>query len=426
MISLLLAITIQICQDGKCDTYIAIPYPTTTTTAAVATTTSSTSTTLPPVPPVSLWGWFGAYDNNGATTTEWPKKVRMRYLIGGVDQQAALVPTMKTRAVAANNASQQLLFYLGFAANDSRCNCWEQHLGDQWSQYYLRDAKGNIVYTNDAGGGRVRAMDIGNSGYVSAWGKAVLDETSRNGWHGVLGDYCLRCNGFWGWSAKPINPRTGKEYTCQEYRHDMASALTSLRGQLHGQGKTLACNHSAAWQDKADGSGTFSDPLIQTQLRQLDAAMMEDAVYSMSGPPHSETAWLDQLRYEDYAVAHGVIVLVEGYGGVLGNATKRQYVLATALLTSGWVGQINNVNSYYADYDVELGVPRGTYECISGGTVVSGSGCPGMGLTYRRRYERGVVAVNPTTKTQTIPLGQSTATCGTSITLAGQSGKVCP
>ena len=412
-LSLVLAVTFRLCTDGSCQDYTAIPITTTTTT------TTATTTTLRAI---STWGFMGAYDQNGATVTTWPTKLHT--ILGGVDGQGPLIALAKQRASTAGNGNAWFAFYLSLGDMDSGCNCFESRLYQQLAAYTLKDSTGNKVSTNN-GLNRVYAMDIGNGVFISAWANAVATEMDTHGWTAVLADNVNRCAPqapFWGWSAKPINPRTGAIYTCADYRRDMGAALRSIKGSLGS--RRLLANHGGAWNDIADGSHTFADPLIQQQVLAVDGVQLEDCVVSMGGTPYGETAWVDQLRYRAFAAANGKRVLCEGYGGVLGDATKRAYLLASALLTGAEVGQLNTLGAYVSDYDAALGAPVGAVECIdSGGTVASP--CPGAGMAYRRRFTAGAVAVNPTTTPRTVPLGQITS-CGAAVTLAPQTGRVCP
>lgn len=334
---------------GVCKQYRIAAFTTTTSTSTLPPTSSTTTTTLPP-PPVKTWGYMGVYDGNGATVTTWPTKLAT--ILGGPDGQGALIPAAKARAVAAGNPAR-FLFYLSLGDMDSRCGCFEQHVYESLdSSFTLKDASGNKVSTNN-GIGRVYAMDPGNVAFVTAWANAVNAEVAAHGWDGVLADNVNRCNGFWGWSAPPINPRTKSVYTCADYRRDMANALRQIKAMLAG--KLLYGNHGAAWNDNADGSHTFQDPLIRAQVLAMDGVQIEDCVFKMDGTPYDETAWLDQVRYMQFAARAGKTVLCQGYDGVLSDSLKRQYLMATAFLVGAQVGQLNAVGDWRADYTASVG-----------------------------------------------------------------------
>lgn len=346
---MLLASTMWLCDIPElpgCHQYFVTPVPLTTSTTTVTTSTTTSTTTLP----LKTWGYMGVYDNNGPTVTTWPTKLTT--ILAGPDGQGSLISSAKSRAIAAGNTSARFLFYLSLGDMDSKCACFEQRVYDALDpSFTLKDASGNKVSTNN-GINRVYAMDIGNPAFIDAWVHAVNVEITTHGWDGVLADNVNRCNGFWGWSAKPINPRTGSTYLCSDYRRDLADGLKRIKASLNS--KLLYGNHGGAWNDNADGSHTFQDPFIKAQVLAMDGVQLEDCVFKMDGTPYNMTAWLDQVRYMQFAVQAGKTVLCEGYGGVLNDQTKRQYIISTAFLVGAQVGQLNNIADWKPDYTASV------------------------------------------------------------------------
>lgn len=354
MTNILLALsTMLLCDSGGlCKQYEVKEVATTTT--VVATTTSSSSTTIASststtIPKLAMWGYFGAYDNNGPTVTEWPKKLTT--LLGGPDGQGPIVKNAKQTAAAAGNTAARFLFYLSLGDMDSKCNCFEQRIYESMpASYTLKDASGNKVSTNN-GINRVYAMDIGNPQFAGAWTQAVQQEINVHGWDGVLADNVNRCASeapFWGWSAKPINPRTGQVYTCTQYRKDLGATLRQIKQGLGT--KLLYGNHGGAWN-----ANTFSDPLIQQQVLAMDGVQLEDCVFKMDTSTYGVPDWTAQVTYLQFATRNGKVALCEGYGGVLNDQVKRQYLMSTAFLTGAQLGQLNKTTEWRDDYKAAVG-----------------------------------------------------------------------
>jgi hypothetical protein len=190
-------------------------------------------------------GYFGVYD--AGTIPLWPQ--RMIEILGEANAQGPLVANGKRVAAAAGNSDAKFLFYMSLTEMDSRCGCFDQSFYDSWRtahpEWILHDANGNLVSTSN-GIGRLFAVDIGNLAYVDAWVDRAFSAMNQYGWDGVFADSIIRGN-FAGWSAPPINPRTGQRMTSAEYRSGMLAALQRIRTRFDAQGKILIGNHSSAW-----------------------------------------------------------------------------------------------------------------------------------------------------------------------------------
>jgi hypothetical protein len=373
-------------------------------------------------------GYFGVYDP--ATIPVWPQ--RMGVVLGGVDGQSALVAEAKRVAAAAGNPDARFVFYFSLTSLDAKCGCFDAHFYQSFltthPEWFLRDAAGNRLSTfvYEIGEQRQFAVDIGNPAYLDAWADWALAAMERWGWDGVWADNVLR-GLFYGWSGHPINPRTRQRYTTAEYRQDTLTALRHLRRRFDARGKLLIGNHGAAYEPD-----TFADPVIQDTIRAMHGVEIEDCVYTFSGTPHSEANWIGQLRYLAFANQHGVLTQCRGGNGTITDPAKRDYILASYLLSKeGFsnVAQFNGLRAWWPGLEVDLGRPLGGYGCLdpAAGLRPTAS-CPSPGKLYVREWERGRVLVNPTAATTaTVPLGAEFlrgTTRVTAVTLGPRSGVV--
>jgi len=411
---------------GRCTTVCTCAGATSTT----ATTTSTTSTTLAARRYRSIYtsGYLGVYDP--ATIPVWPKKLGV--ILGGPDVQGPIIDDAKQVAAAAGNTDARFVFYLNLTSLDSKCGCFEarfyQSVASTHPEWFLRDASGSRIsaFVTQYGAGRLWTVDIGNPAFIDGWADTVIAEMDRHGWDGVWADNILRGN-FYDWSAWPVNPRTGAAYTTAEYREDTLAALLHLRSRLDARGKILIGNYGSAWEPD-----TLADPVVQQQIVAMHGVEVEDCVYTFSGTPHSETMWMNQLKYLDFANRRGVLTQCRGGNGTIGDATKRDYILASYLLTKerfSNVGQLNGLSAWWPGLETDLGAPLGGFACLDPAAgLAPTTSCPSPGKIYAREWERGRVLANPTGGiTATIPLGETMLLNGTRVTsvrLAPKSGVV--
>ena len=301
---------------GRCTTVCTCAGATSTTattTSTTSTTATTTTTTLAVRRYRSIYtsGYLGVYDP--ATIPVWPKKLGV--ILGGPDVQGPLIDDAKQVAADAGNTDARFVFYLNLTSLDSKCGCFEarfyQSVASTHPEWFLRDASGNRIsaFVTQYGAGRLWTVDIGNPGFIDAWADTVIAEMDRHGWDGVWADNILRGN-FYDWSAWPVNPRTGAAYTTAEYRQDTLDALLHLRSRLDARGKILIGNYGSAWEPD-----TLADPVVQQQIVAMHGVEVEDCVYTFSGTPHSETTWINQLKYLDFANRRGVLTQCRGGNG---------------------------------------------------------------------------------------------------------------
>jgi len=381
--------------------------------------------TTPPCAPstaatIRAAGYLGFYDPQ--TIPLWPQKLRL--LKGNATAQGPLVSSAQALARSSGNPEARFVFYFSLSDMDSQGGGFDPGFYTSFiaahPEWILHDATGQKVSTNN-GLGRVFATDIGNPAYVDAWATYATVPINQYGWNGVFVDNVIRCidppYSWSGWSAKPIDPRTGQTYTCADYRKDMVAALARLGSRFHPMGKLLHGNHSGAWHGT-----TFADPLVHQEVALLDGVETEDCLADYNGHPYAEADLLDQLRYADYASA------LAGHAfechGPLGATTRETTAAFVALTTrgEGLVSELNTVGSWWSLLDQHLGTPiTDHFEAIDASGI---SAVAAPGRVYRRRFAAGVAVWNPTTVNRTVPLGQATA-CGTTVTLAPGAGRIC-
>jgi hypothetical protein len=404
---------------------------TTTTSSSTSSSSSSTSTTTVPASAArSIYasGYFGIYDSR--TVSAWPPKLGV--ILGEANAQGPLVENARKAANAAGNTDVRFIFYFSLTSIDAKCGCFDaafyNSITSAHPEWFLRDASGNRLSTfvYQIGAQRQFAVDIGNPAFVDAWADWALAAMDRWGWDGVWADNILRGN-FDGWSGWPVNPRTGARYTTADYRRDMLAAMQQLRRRFDARGKLVVGNHASAYDP-----ATFADPVVQQTLLAMHGTEIEDCVYTFSGTAHSESNWIGQLRYLDFANRRGIMTQCRGGNGTIGDPSKRDYILASYLLTKRGVSnvaQLNNVNSWWSGLEADLGAPTSDFRCLDPGAGLrETSSCPSTGKVYVREWERGRVLVNPTAGTTvTVPLGGTFLRNGnavTSVTLGPRSGAV--
>jgi hypothetical protein len=204
------------------------------------------------------------------------------------------------------------------------------------------------------------------------------------------------------WSAVPVDPRRGGPFTEAGYRADMLAALERLRRRFDAAGKLLIANHSAAWRSFDD------DEVIRRQVRAVHGVQVEDFAYTFGGRPHSEEDWLRQLRYLDFANRHGVLGWAHGGKGALMDPAKREYVLASYLLTRrgrSVVGDLNAAGTWWPALDSDLGLPTGDFYCLDpAADFARAEPCPARDRVFVRDFARARVLVNPGAAPRRIPL----------------------
>jgi hypothetical protein len=353
---------------------------------------------------IEIAGYLGHYDP--ATVPLWPE--RLQLLLGGVRREGRLVAEAKRRAAAADNPAR-FVFYLSLSSLDGGCNCFDAELlgrlRREHPEFLLRDARGEPISTflDRIGPNRQLALDVGNPAYVEAWADAALEQAARFGWDGVFADNVIRRFGG-GWSAAPVNPRTHQPYTQPEYQADMLAALRILRRRFDARGLVVIGNHGAAWRSFEE------EPLLRDQVLAMHGVQIEDFAYTWRGEPQPEADWLRQLAYMDFANRRGVLTYAHGVTGALMDPARREYVLASYLLTRrgrSVVGDLNAAKTWWPALATDLGAASGDFYCLDPGRgFARAEPCSTAGRVLARDFGRGRVLVNPGPASRAVPLGE--------------------
>jgi hypothetical protein len=376
---------------------------------------------------IEIAGYLGHYD--AATVPLWPE--RLQLLLGGVRREGPLVADAKRRAAAAGNPAR-FVFYLSLSSLDGGCKCFDaellERLRREHPEFLLRDARGEPISTflDRIGPDRQLALDVGNPAYVEAWTDAALAQAARFGWDGVFADNVIRRFGA-GWSAAPVNPRTHRPYTQPEYQTDMLAALRLLRRRFDARRLIVIGNHGGAWRSFEE------EPVLRDQVVALHGVQIEDFAYTWRGEPQPEADWLRQLRYLDFANRAGVLTYAHGVGGAFMEPARREYVLASYLLTRrgrSVVGDLNAAKTWWPALATDVGTASGDFYCLDPQRdFARGEPCPTAGRVLGRDFTRARVVVNPGETARTVPLGAAFAGLdGAAVTdplpLPAHSGRV--
>ena len=262
--------------------------------------------------------------------------------------------------------------------------------------WILRDANGAALYIPYAcanGSCPQYAGDIGNPGFRARW---ISDAraTMRAGYQGIFQDdfnMRLQIGDGTGQLVPPINPRTRRPMTDDEWRRYMADFATEIR---------KAFPKAELVQNQVYFFASPSHPDVVRATKQathvwVERAFNDAGIVGGKGPYGFETL----LAFVDAVHDRGVGTIEE-----IQTPTGPEYALACYFLTStGADGLVNRYrewpNNWWAANDVDLGNPdwpKGRF----GRTRWNG--------LFRRDFTRGVVLVNqPGSAAVTVNLGRA-------------------
>jgi hypothetical protein len=313
------------------------------------------------------------------------------------------------------NPTLVLLGYLSATFNKSR-------LGLSYPEaYYLHSATGARV----SSGTNNYAMDPGNAGWQAdrvAHAQALVS----TGYDGVFFDSMGPAPTTPGYlSAIPMNPRTGQAYTALAWMNDTA-AMASLAKVAVGPTKQITGNGLGS-------ASAFFDPVAPTAVltKALDAANAESwirkAGTAATGfPSPSKFQAAVQMLTAAAATGRTVFVQVKMWGS--GTATQidqwHRFSLATFLLGA------TGADAYeFSPTNTEAGIlGDSAYEHVQIGSPTAGPS-PFPDGHYERQFATGLVVVNPTGSTVTVPLAKSyinlsAQTVSSSLVLPANSGDI--
>jgi len=256
--------------------------------------------------------------------------------------------------------------------------------------------------------GYLWAMDVGSASYQQRWADNVIAELISQGWDGVFMD--------------DVNPTMKYHYdvgSVAKYPSDAAysaatrSALAAIGPRVRAAGKLAVANIGSWSEYSAVGNGW---------LQLLDGAMEEMFLKwgNSAGQGYGGTGrWDQDLRLLKEADRQNKIFLAITHSGAT-DVQAARYGYATMLLGSNGRGYFALAQDYtsetwFPEYDYDLGDPTAAETADASGV-------------HRRRFERGLVLVNPTASSQGVSFERSYSGSGltnaTAATMPPYSGLI--
>ena len=250
-------------------------------------------------------------------------------------------------------------------------------------------------------------LDPGNSGWQDYIAKKAYERINSSNYDGIFLDVVLPYLkvGLGNFDSKPVNPRTGKEYTSEQWARDQDQKLEKIKKKI---GNKLLISNGVGW------GKSYYEYNGEIFFDTVDGIMVEGFVRWGSTPLNvfrSEKDWksdVDMLKEIDSKVKI-VLVYTKFLDTLPGTPEQKEdyrlYSLTTFLLGKG-VGQFYLVGEIEAN---EFGTTRPRVSTVyqpSWGTEI---GAPlgdyyKQGGVYQRDFTGGKVLVNPTYNTQTLNL----------------------
>jgi hypothetical protein len=272
--------------------------------------------------------------------------------------------------------------------------------GEAPESWYLKNTGGK-EFTSEAYDW-LWAMDVGSAAYQKRWYENVIGEVETQGWDGVFIDDANASMKF------AYDPSEVAKYPNDaSYSAAMESALAYIGPKVQARGK-LAIANFAQW---VEAPGTYD-----RWLGYLSGGL--DEMFAKWGRNAGEGyraawQWEDQVAEAEYAAAAGKIFIGFTQGAV-GETQAARYGYASVLLG----GDDRASYAFTPNYTEETWLPEYEYEIGSPLGAESGD----SDGVHRRRFEDGLVLVNPTESTQTVSFGGTYSGSG----LEGATGATMP
>lgn len=320
----------------------------------------------------------------------------------------------------------------GFMSTINNKDAWNLG-GDIYNDYIVPNKPGwvikdkNGVVVGNAWVPNEAMMDHGNMDFVDYYFDFFIQVPSTiagGRWKGTytdrkwntrfLDNFKVYLFDGWGWTSRPINPTTGKEFTQDEREQDMLSASARLRqlADTEANGLKYVANVYS------DVEALYFDRDIYPEIMQyIDYAMFEAWTTNLSGEPAPENIWRRRvLAAQDMVQNRRAEPVVQaGIGDfwyalsslLLVRENGKGMIWSQAIYSDAILSKLNSL---------DMGKPTQSMVYLSG--------------AYQRNWERGKIVVNPNdTKTVTVSLGGNykdleTGSIVNSVTLAPKKGKV--
>ena len=323
--------------------------------------------------------------------------------------------------IHAMDPSKKVIVYRDFMNIKENLSEWELALENRW---ILLDENGDYVYARNHPNNKV--ADRGSPsfrGYMASWIRSQIEM----GFNGIFCDNSIQVypNTQWTISARPINPRTGKLYTDDEWLEDCLGFINYMKREVPEA--LLICNGMPF-----NGRAFYNDEskLVYFLLNsEMDGKFMEGAFNNFDGV-YSEEDWKKSVDciiwfQENYLRDTGRYLVIWSQAKAIPEEfTQDQmalFIFASSLLAVSFDNQ-NYISLHgYMDsklaeelFNLELGMPIEDY-CIIEGTHV-----------YKRDLTKIKVLVNPTSEIYTVTLDGTYLDLDgafvSSVTLTGYTG----
>jgi Hypothetical glycosyl hydrolase family 15 len=246
------------------------------------------------------------------------------------------------------------------------------------------------------------AMDIGSTAYQQRWYENVIGEVESKGWDGVFID---DANASIKYSYDPA--KVAKYPNDAAYSTAMESALAYIGPKIQARGK-LAIGNFAMW---VEAQQTYN-----RWLGYLSGGLDEMFVKWGRGAGEGYRPayqWQSQVEEAEYAASQDKIFIGFTQGAV-GETQAARYGYASVLLG----GDDSASYAFTPNYTEETWLPEYEYEIGN----ATGSETEDADGVHRRRFEGGLVLVNPTESTQSVSFGGTYSGSG----LEGATGATMP
>jgi hypothetical protein len=253
-------------------------------------------------------------------------------------------------------------------------------------------------------------MDVGNQSYIDAWVANVSSELTARGWDGVMVDNAITDPDVYlpsGWNIAAYPTDASYQAATERFLAAAGPRLRAAGFQVvpNMGGNAPSMDLYRRWTGLAGGG-----------LREYFGRWGMDG----SQPLFTGWGWDHQLAQQEAAQSAGAYLAV-----AYGNTTDVRYMrYARASFLVGWNGSDRSALLYTPgvaarepwspEWTVDVGTPAAARTAVGG--------------AWLRRYTGGVVVVNPSTATVTVPLGGTfvtpEGTAVTSVTLGSATGMV--
>jgi len=321
------------------------------------------------------------------------------------------------------NPDLKVLLYWNVPNIDENSKDYDMLLANEW---VLKGKNGDVV-TRKGDWPSLKGTDIGNEEYRKWLANKIAGYTSSKHIYGIMADNTAT-SARARYDPIPINPRTGREYTDEDYTNDMVELIKEVKrvtGKVYvGNGYGTVCGGCpwSGYQKHKDNAEKI--------INAVDGVLLEGFI-RWSGDSEwkrSVEEWIQDIDYVDYLMDRSKIVGVWTLTSGERPPTHSQYDIAMYGFTSYLlVAEGGNKKTYFTARgydktfrsligDLEVGQPLESYHIRSDVPI------------YEREFSKVLVLVNPNDKFYTVSLGKKYVTLDgkevSSITLNDHSGAI--